>query len=86
MINIELLTRATNLYLSNFDTIDKQSAIEAAFLSINESVVELQDLKKLLKKSQPNLTLANILSLCASISSYTIEIKETIRYLETHQR
>ncbi len=86
MLNIELLTRATNLYLSNFDTINRQSAIETAFLSINESVVELQTLKDLLKNQQPNLSVANILSLCLSISSYTIEIKETIRYLETHQR
>ena len=85
MLNIELLTRATNLYLSNFDTIDKHNAIETAFLSINESIVELQSLKDFLKNRQPNLNVANILSLCLSISSYTIEIKETIRYLETHQ-
>ena len=86
MLNIELLTRATNLYLSNFDIIDRQSAMETAFLSINESIVELQTLKDLLKNQQPNLNIANILSLCLSISSYTIDIKETIRYLETHQR
>lgn len=84
MLNIELLTRATNLYLSNFNTIDKQSAIEAAFLSINENIIELQNLKNLLKNQQSNLNVANILSLCVSISSYTLEIEKTIRYLETH--
>lgn len=84
MLNIELLTRATNLYLSNFNTIDKQSAIEAAFLSINENIVELQNLKNLIKNQQSNLNVANILSLCVSISSYTLEIEKTIRHLETH--
>lgn len=85
MLNIKLLSEVANSYMSNCETIDKKSAIQNSLITINESIVELENLKKHLKSDTQNLSIANILSLCLSISEYTRDIKGTVKYLEVQQ-
>lgn len=82
MINIKLLSETANSYMSNCETINKKVALENSLITINESIVELENLKKSLKNNHTNLSIANMLSLCLSISEYTKNIKETINYFE----
>ena len=82
MLDIKLLSEAANSYMSNCETINKKVALENSLITINESIVELENLKKHLKNDREKLSIANILSLCLSISEYTKNIKETVNYFE----
>ena len=68
--------------MSNYESIDKKVALENSLITINESIIELENLKKHLKNTYDNLSIANLLSICLSISEYTKNIKETINYFE----
>ena len=83
MLNIKLLSEIANSYMSNCETINKTVALENSLITINESIVGLENLKKNLKNNYENLSIANILSLCLSISEYTKSINETINYFES---
>ena len=83
MLNIKLLSEIANSYMSNCETINKTVALENSLITINESIVGLENLKKHLKNNYENLSIANILSLCLSISEYTKSINETINYFES---
>lgn len=85
MLNIKLLSETANAHMSNCETIDKKVALENSLITINENIIELENLKKRLKSSTKNLSIANLLSLCLSISEYTKSVKDTINYLETQK-
>lgn len=82
MLNIKLLTEIANSYMSNYETITKTVALENSLITINESIIALENLKKNLKNDREKLSVANMLSLCLSISEYTKSINETINYFE----
>lgn len=81
-MNIELLTPLVNSYLSKSDSIDKKTSMEAALLSINESLVALNHLKKTLKENVEKTSIANYLSICLSMSEYAKIISQTDCYLK----
>lgn len=83
MLNINLLSSLANSYLSQFDAIDKQASTETTLLAINESIGSLIELKEILKSSN-KMNIANILSICLSISEQTKEIKEVNHQLKKH--
>lgn len=83
MLNINLLSSLANSYLSQFDAIDKQASTETTLLAINECIGSLIELKEILKSSN-KMNIANILSICLSISEETKEIKEVNHQLKKH--
>ena len=83
MLDINLLTPAANLYMSQFDTIDKQASTETALIAINECIGSLEELKETLKSSN-KMSIANVLSICLSISEQTQEIRRVNHQLKNH--
>lgn len=83
MLNINLLSSLADLYMSQSDTIDKKDSTETALIAINECIGSLVELKEILKSSN-KMNIANILSICLSISEQTKEIKEVNHQLKKH--
>lgn len=83
MLDINLLTPTANLYMSQFDTIDKQASTETALIAINECIGSLEELKGILKSSN-KMSIANVLSICLSISEQTKGIKQVNHQLKNH--
>ena len=84
-MDINLLTPLANQYMSCFDTVDKQGAMETAVIAINEAVVHLNQLKETIKEHKDNVSVANLLSICLSVSSVTNEVREINRQLTNHK-
>ena len=84
-MNINLLTPLTNQYLSCFDTVDKQAAVETTVLAINEAVVHLNSLKETIKDRKDSISVANSLSICLALSNFTKEISEVNRCLTSQK-
>ena len=83
-MNINLLTPLTNQYLSCFDTVDNQAAMETALLAINETIVAVNKLKGLLKEQSTNIGIANLLSIALEFSNVSKDIKEISCQIESY--
>lgn len=85
MIDINFLSSTANLYMSQFDVIDKKVAIETTVVTINESIYALKNLKEVLKTNNSSIGTVNLLSLGLSISEITNDIKKINDYLKNYK-
>lgn len=85
MLNINLLTSATNIYMSQFDYLDKNNSTKSTLLAINEAINSLEHLKQTIKSKEDSLSILNILSLCLSISELTKDIEDVSYCLKNHK-